>query len=550
MVSATEKPRFRVNADGSLSHTGGPTPTVDVNSLSAYAGGFSPTVNTVFDGEKFPGGFGPTQIQLVDYWTLRQRSSQLFNDNLYARGLIRRLVTNEINTGLTPESSPDELVLGRKPDELAEWTDLVESRYALWANDPMLCDFHHQQTLGQIQATARREAYIEGDILVVTHYSTRTQMPMIELVPGSNVQTPLGNESVLSNGNTIEYGVELDKNRRVVAHWIRQNDGTSKRVAAWGARSGRRVSWLVYGTERRHGETRGQPLLSLVMQSLKEIDRYRDSAQRKAVVNSILAMFIEKNSDKPGTLPMQGGAIRRDKVATADSQNPERKLDILQYHPGMIAQELQEGEKPVAFQGQTDVDFGAFEESIVQAIAWANEIPPEILRLAFSNNYSASQAAINEFKIYLNMVWGTVGSTLCQPIYRLWLMSEVLNNRIKAPGMLDAWRDGKKQDIVGAWVAADWYGSIKPSTDMAKTVRGSRELLAEGMTTRARESRTTTGTKYGKNVQRLKRENQQLSDALSPLLETQRQAAAAGNTAMVTAIGDRVAETLGDFHDG
>ena len=54
----------------------------------------------------------PTQIQNIDYWTLRARSSQLFNENLYARGLLRRLITNEINTGLTPECCPDEEIIG------------------------------------------------------------------------------------------------------------------------------------------------------------------------------------------------------------------------------------------------------------------------------------------------------------------------------------------------------------------------------------------------------------------------------------------------------
>ena len=74
----------------------------------AYAGQttFSGSEWSIFDGGKFLGGFGETQIQQLDYWTLRARSAQLFNENLYAKGLVRRLITNEINTGLTPEASP------------------------------------------------------------------------------------------------------------------------------------------------------------------------------------------------------------------------------------------------------------------------------------------------------------------------------------------------------------------------------------------------------------------------------------------------------------
>ena len=107
-----------------------------------------------------------------------------------------------------------------------------------------------------------------------------------------------------------------------------------------------------------------------------------------------------------------------------------------------------------------------------------------------------------------------------------------------------------RQDIVGAWTAADWYGTIKPSTDMVKAVRASRELLAEGLTTRAREARITTGTKYGKNVQRLTRENEQLQNALAPLLTMQEQASAAGNASAVNAIEDKIAEIMGDVRDG
>ena len=39
-------------------------------------------------------------------------------------------------------------------------------------------------------------------------------------------------------------------------------------------------------------------MLSVILQSLKEIDRYRDATQRKAAINAILAMFIKKTQDK------------------------------------------------------------------------------------------------------------------------------------------------------------------------------------------------------------------------------------------------------------
>jgi hypothetical protein len=104
-----------------------------------------------------------------------------------------------------------------------------------------------------------------------------------------------------------------------------------------------------------------------------------------------------------------------------------------------------------------------------------------------------------------------------------WLLSETLLQKIAAPQLLEAWRDPLKYDILGAWTATDWYGSIKPSTDMLKQVKGSDLLVAGGYSTRAREARITTGTKFTQNIKRLKRENQQLVEALRPMLELEQE---------------------------
>lgn len=499
---------------------------VSVHDLDPFAQGLvqAPVVNTLLDGDKYPGGFGVTQLQQIDYWTLRARSSQLFNDNLYARGLIRRLITNEINTGLTPELCPDEQILGLEPDSLADWTENVENRYAIWGKNPRICDWKGQSTLGALQQEARREALVAGDVLVVLRQSQVTKLPQVQLVKGGSVQTPFAGESTFRKGHTVTHGVEKDTRGRIVAYWVNQEKGGSKRIPAFGEKSGRRISWLVFGTDKRLDDVRGQPLLSLVLQSLKEIDRYRDSVQRKAVLNSILAMFVKKSTDKPGTLPLTSGAVRVDKAQATDSDGKKRNFNVANQIPGVIIDELQEGEEPVGFGNQgTDEKFGDFEEAIIAGVAWANEMPPEILRLAFSKSFSASQAGINELKIYLNKFWGEWGDTFCAPIQVEWLLSEVLTQRIEAPGLLEAWRDPQQYDKFGAWTAVDWYGSIKPTTDMAKAIKGAKGLLEEGLTTRARESRQLTGTKFSKNIKRLTLENKMVADATRPLLELQKE---------------------------
>lgn len=498
-------------------------PVISIDQLlSVGAGPFSyaPTVYGNFDGDKFFNGFGATNLQMIDYWTLRARSAQLFNENLYARGLIRRLVTNEINTGLYPEPRPDESIIGVPDESLNDWAEDVENRFFLWGETPWLCDYSEQKSWGELQQTIRAESLIEGDVLVVLRVSQATGLPMVQLISGSLVQSPtdtLADDSVC-------HGVKRDERGRHLGYYVTQKDGGSKFLPAWGEKSGRRIAWLVYGTDKRMDDVRGQPILSLVLQSLKEVDRYRDSVQRKAVINSSLALFIKKTEDKPGTLPIQGGAVRKDTALVTDGAGTTRNLGITKHIPGMVIQELQKGEEPVGFHSQgIDLSFGPFEEAIVQAIAWANEIPPEILTLAFSSNYSASQAAINEFKIYLNRIRDSFGKQACQPVYTEWLVSSVLMQKIDAPKMLDAWRDMRRHDEFTAWVCCDWAGAIKPSTDIRKQAQGYQMMVQEGWITNDRASRELTGTNFSKNAKQLKRENQMKAEAMRPLAEFQKE---------------------------
>lgn len=495
---------------------------IDVNDLAAVASSFPNSGGLdIFDGSKYFGGLPSPQFTFTDYFSLRLHSAKLFKENLYARGLIRRLVTNEITTGLSLEAVPNALILGIDEDKRNIWTEDVESRFQIWADNPELCDYKRRDTFGALQRMARAEALVTGDVLVVLRQSQKTRLPSVQLIPGNRVQTPMGQPR---KGNKIIHGVELDSGGRQVAFWILQDDNTSKRLPAFGERSGRRIAWLAYGTDKRLDDVRGEPILSLVMQSLKEIDRYRDSVQRKAVINSMLAMFIEKTQDKLGTKPLSGGATRRDQAVLDNPDGSTRQFNIAKQLPGLVLEELQVGEKPVAFNSaSTDINFAAFEAAIVNGLAWANEIPPEVLTLSFEKNYAASRGAVNEFKIYLDKSRSERAGELDKPVYVEWLLSEVLLDRIQAPGLLESWRDPLQYDIFGAWTASDWAGAIKPSLDLKKEVSAYELMVKSGFVTRGRASRELTGMKFSRVAKELKKENEELAKAMRPLLELEQE---------------------------
>ena len=494
------------------------SPVLDVNALNNFVGGAGS-----WGGDKFYNGFGVTKdYEIVDYWLLRKRSKQLFTENLYARGLLRRLITNEINKGLALEATPDADILGLDRDDLAAWSENTERRYTIWGKNPELCDYRQARTFGALQRQARMMALISGDVLILVRQGP-SKLPMIDLIDAEHISDPQSDtliRAAKNRGNEISNGVEIDKAGRHVAFFIKQKNGTHRRVTALGARTGRRQAWLLYGTERLIDDVRGQSMLGLVMQSLKEVDRYRDAEQRSAALNSMIAMWIEKTEDKPSTLPYTGGAQRKDTITTQNDSQGRKDVNFSQNMPGMMFQELQQGEKPQSYDTKRpNVNFGTFEAAIINAVAWANEIPPEVLTLAFQNNYSASRGAVNEFKMYLERSRTGFGEEFNDPIYQDWIISEALNGKNIAPGLLDAWRNPALWDMFGAWMLADWSGAIKPNVDLLKEVKAYQLLVSEGWLTRDRASRELTGMKYSKTVQQLTKENSNLVTALQPLID-------------------------------
>lgn len=498
-------------------------PKLDVANLPSGAStSFAPATYSPWTGEKFTGGYGPTKVLWKDYWSLRERSSELFERNLYARGIIRRLVTNLINTGLDLEVAPEETIIGREDGSLDEWSEEVENRWRIWARTPGRCDALQLRGFGRLQAVAEMEALVSGDVLVALVNDRATGLPRVRLFDGQCVQTPSTQPRA---GHRIVEGVELDQRDRQVAYWIHKEDGKWQRLPAWGEKSGRRLSFLVYGSDARYREVRGTPMLSIVLQSLLELDRYRDAATRKAVINSMVAMFIQKDEERAGTRPLSGAAIRRGAQHTVAADGTVRTFNAQEQIPGVVMEELAVGEKPVGMNAAgTDEKFVDFQNALVAAMAWHFEIPPEILTLTFNANYSASQAALNEFKMYLTKERTRFGEEFCKPIYIEWFVAQALSGRIQAPEALQAWRDSSQYDVFGAWTHSEWAGHIKPSTDLVKIAKGYEILLDRGLTTYDLATKELTGTKFSKNVKKQRVELEQLAELREILAAPEREA--------------------------
>jgi len=465
-------------------------------------------IDDVFDGDKFPGSFGFTRDYVlnhaVDYYTLRRRCYHLFIENTYFQGIIKRVLRNEIFTGMYPEPTPigsilwPELAEEEQEKRATEYAEMMNTSFSLYADDYNIFHYKKQMTFGEFQEAVRQEAIICGDVVIVSRINHQTGLPCWDIISGNDIETPL--EYSIKKGNTLIHGVERDVQGRHVAYWVKEfkdEKYTHTRIPVYGEKSGRQISWMVYGGNKLLNEVRGTPILANALYMLRDLDRYRDAELRAAVIGSIIPFFIEKSA----TADKGGGVLNKAIVNKAKGGEPVTeaakppKVDLV---PGMILENLLPGETVKAFNPtHPNINFKVFEETIISAICWGClEIPPEIGVLKFSTSYSASRQANTEFEIYLKYRAFKNAKDFSQLIYEEFIIQAVFLNIIILQGFQEIIFNPKKWQMRAAWLKCEWSAMARPSVDMSKEVKAYIDLLDSMDMTHEQVSRRFTGLSF------------------------------------------------------
>jgi len=449
-------------------------------------------IDDVFDGDKFPESFGITRDYImdhgIDYYTLRKRCRQLFIENTYYQGIIKRLIRNEIFTGMFPEPTPIASVLwpnlkeDEREAEAAKYAEQMGDAFNLYANDFSVFDYKQQRTFTEYQEDVRIEAMICGDALVVNRINQRTGLPCWDIISGNNIKTPF--EYTVKKGNTITHGVERDRQGRHVAYWVEEykdEEYQFTRIPVIGEKSGRQISWLVYGGNKLLDSVRGTPVLASALYMLRDLDRYRDAELRAAVLSSIIPFFLESEL---GTAP-SGGVIKNEALKKAginnDNQGEAEKKPQFNFAPGMIVENLKPGQTIKSFMpSHPNGGFQLFENTIISAICWYVELPPEVAKLLYGTSYSASRQANTEFDIYLKYRAFKNAKDFSQIIYQEFINQSVLLGDLILPGFQEVMFNISGWKMRGAWLKCEWPPMSRPSVDMSKEA-GAYVLLKDNL---------------------------------------------------------------------
>src|SRR5574344_1756233 len=186
----------------------------------------------------------------------------------------------------------------KRSDLAVKYGDLITSQFSLYANNYELFDYGKELTFGEFQELVRREALLCGDGIIVARVNHTNGLPMWQWINGNYIKTPA--DYICKDGNRIIQGVELDKYNRHVAYFVQTTENgvlKSERIPVKGEKSGRQISWMVYGSEKMSDKVRGEPLLANVLSMLSDVDKYKDAELRAAVINALIAFTVKKSPD-------------------------------------------------------------------------------------------------------------------------------------------------------------------------------------------------------------------------------------------------------------
>ena len=424
---------------------------------------------------------------LDDVDTLTERSRDLCRNNSLARGIIEKSKVSTIGEGLQPQSRIDAEYLGLSEEKTAELQKQIEREFRFFA-ETNECDAGRRHTFYGLQPLIFSTVMRDGNALALLPFIPRGQTYnlCIQTILGTRLQNP----NSTMDTDKLKGGVELGYYGDPVAYHISSTNTfgmttSTKRVPAFGKESGRRNVLHIYLADDPN-QIKGVPLLSSVIETVKQVGRISAAEAQALVVQSQWAVFIE-NPD-----------LELD-------PNPDRRKTDIDIDVGGVY-ELAAGEKiNMATPTRPNTSFEPFLMALFKQIGMAMQIPFEILINHFQASYSASRGAKIEHwkKIMMDRSWFI--DQFCQPVYNEVLREGVLRGRLNLPGFLE------DPAIRASYCRAEWIGTNMGQLDPLKEVRAAVEAIQGMLSTHQGETARLNGGDFDSNVSQLKRETTALS---------------------------------------
>jgi capsid protein len=465
-------------------------------------------VATYYDGEKTPGELGIARHYISNFDALRVRSWQSYFESDITQAVINKKALWVVGKGLTLQSDPlDDLITGLSKEEKQKFTKQVELRFKLWANSNF-SDYSRKHNLNKLAKSAYLNRTISGDVLVILR--AEKEGLSVQLVDGAHIQTPM--EKI--GEERIEDGIKFNARGEHVEYYIANEDLTYTTVKARDS-NGRKVAYLVYGSEYRIDDNRGMPVIAPVMQSLKILDRYKEAIVGGAEERAKVAMFIEHDLNATGESPFTKVGLASN-GGSASQSSYEQSDDLcknINYTQQKEVYNMPTGSTLKSIESKQEEQFKEFYDTNFEYVAAALMIPPDVAKSLYNSSYSASRAAIKDFEHVLVVERDDFMKQFYAPIYSYWLDLQIMTGAIKVKGYMAALASN---DLItlDAFKNARFVGANVPHIDPVKEVTAERlKLGSEGahipLTNAAMATENVNGGEFEANQERIKDELKQ-----------------------------------------
>lgn len=435
-----------------------------------------------FNGEKNLGELGPVREYMLDYDTLRARSWQALLENDMAKTIIDRTIIWMIGTGLKAKAKPAKVVLASEGIVINSeaFNEVVEARWEVWSESRM-CSYDGMMNLPALEMEAFKNRKVGGDVLVILRYIKKCIK--VQLIDGCHLQSPgYGSESyaqITKAGNKIMHGVEMDKTGRHIAYHIRKENFEYERVPAVNS-LGITTAFLVYGTRYRLDNVRGIPNIAISLETIKKLERYKEAAVGSAEERQKIAYAVQHQNYSTGTAPWSGQFM---KAFNADSPDAiptdalgQQVADKFTATTNKMAFNLPRGAELKALDSKNEMFFKEFYGTNADVVCAAQGIPPNVAFMMYTNSFSSSRMATKDWEHSMRVDRKAFADQFHQNIYNFWLYTEILNNKIQAPGYLIAVNQDN-QMVVESYRRAHFTGPGVPHIDPLKEANALRVLL-------------------------------------------------------------------------
>ncbi len=402
----------------------------------------------------------PNQV-IHNLATLRDRSRHAVRNDGYAKGVIDKLVTNIVGTGIKPLSQAADPEFRKAVQALwRRWTDMSDA-------DGLL-DWYGQESQavrGWLEAGEmflRMRFRFESDGLPVP-----LQVQVLE-----PEMCPLTLNTVTPSGNRVRAGIEFNRVGRRIAYWFHPSRPGD--LEDWDAGQLRRVpaeSVIHLYDPLRAGQLRGLPILTQALVRLRELDKFDDATLMRQQLANLFVAFLKSAGGEQDVNPITGQVADG---TTADGR------DVLNLEPGIFhtlrpGEEVQFSEPPDAGQG-----YAPFMKQQLMSVAAATGVPYEILTGDMSGlNDRVVRVILHEFRRQIQArQHQIVAHQVCRRVWQAWMDRAVLSGALEVPAAEYTETPESFSDVV--WMPQGW-----PYLHPVQDVQATKEAIRSGLTSRS-----------------------------------------------------------------